>query len=86
MKLKDLTSYLDSAIPLSFQEDYDNCGLQVGLQENVISSALLTLDVTEEVVQEALDQKCDIIISHHPLIFQWFETHYRKIIYRKNYF
>jgi dinuclear metal center YbgI/SA1388 family protein len=69
MKLKDLTAYLDSAVPLSFQEDYDNCGLQVGSPEREISSALLTLDVTEEIVEEAHNKKCDIIISHHPLIF-----------------
>ncbi len=69
MKLKDLTSYLDSAVPISFQEDYDNCGLQVGSPEKEISAAMLTLDVTEEVIGEALNQKCDIIISHHPLIF-----------------
>jgi len=53
MKLKDLTSFLDSAIPLSFQEGYDNAGLQVGLPDNEINSALITLDVTEEVVDEA---------------------------------
>jgi len=70
MKLVDLTSYLDSAIPLSFQEDYDNSGLQVGLPDKNISSALLTLDVTEEVLDEAIAEGCDVIISHHPVIFQ----------------
>ena len=70
MKLKELTSFLDSAIPLSFQEGYDNAGLQVGLPEKNIISALITLDVTEEVVEEALNTGCDVIISHHPLIFK----------------
>jgi dinuclear metal center YbgI/SA1388 family protein len=69
MKLKDLCSYLDSAIPLSFQEEYDNSGLQVGLPEREISSALVTLDVTEEVMDEAVAGKIDVVISHHPLIF-----------------
>jgi dinuclear metal center YbgI/SA1388 family protein len=69
MKLKDLCSYLDSAIPLSFQESYDNSGLQIGLPEREISSAILTLDITEEVIDEAISGKCDIIISHHPLLF-----------------
>jgi dinuclear metal center YbgI/SA1388 family protein len=69
MKLKDLISYLDSAIPLSFQEDYDNSGLQIGSPDSDISSALLTLDITEDVVNEALEKKCNVIISHHPLIF-----------------
>jgi dinuclear metal center YbgI/SA1388 family protein len=69
MKLKDLCSFLDSAIPLSFQEGYDNAGLQVGLPDKEISSVLITLDVTEEVLDEAGYAGCDVIISHHPLIF-----------------
>jgi dinuclear metal center YbgI/SA1388 family protein len=69
MRLKDLCNFLDSAIPLSFQEGYDNAGLQVGLPEKEINSALITLDVTEEVLDEAGHAGCDVIISHHPLIF-----------------
>ena len=69
MKLKDLCSFLDSGVPLSFQEGYDNSGLQVGLPEREISSALVTLDVTEEVMNEAVAGKIDVVISHHPLIF-----------------
>ena len=69
MKLKDLCSYFDLAVPLSLQEGYDNSGLQVGLPDNEISSAIITLDVTEEIIDEAVSEKCDIIISHHPLIF-----------------
>jgi len=69
MKLKDLSSYLDTVVPLSFQESYDNSGLQVGFADWKISSALLTVDVTEEIIDEALSNKCDIVISHHPLIF-----------------
>jgi len=69
MRLKELCAYLDSAVPLSFQESYDNSGLQLGLPEMNITSALITLDVTEEVVDEAVSQKCNLIISHHPLIF-----------------
>ena len=70
MKLKELTGFLDSVIPLSFQEDYDNSGLQYGLPEMEISSALLTLDITEEIVSEASCTGCDLIISHHPVIFR----------------
>lgn len=69
MKLKEICSYLDSEVPLSFQESYDNSGLQVGLPGDEISSALLTIDVTEDVVDEAIKNKCDLIISHHPVIF-----------------
>jgi dinuclear metal center YbgI/SA1388 family protein len=69
MKLKELSSFLDSAIPVSFQENYDNSGLQLGDPEIEISSGLLAVDVTEEVVNEAVSVGCDLIISHHPLIF-----------------
>ncbi|MDQ1333031.1 MAG: hypothetical protein QG576_1066 [Bacteroidota bacterium] len=69
MKLKDLCSFLDSAVPLTFQESYDNSGLQVGLPEKEINSALITLDVTEDILDEAGFTGCDVIISHHPLIF-----------------
>ena len=69
MKLSELCSYLDSAVPLSFQEGYDNSGLQVGQPEKEISSALVALDITESVIDEAIQKGCDIIVSHHPLIF-----------------
>ena len=69
MKLSDLCNYLDSEIPLSFQEGYDNSGLQVGQSGQEVTSALIALDVTEAVIDEAFQKGCDIIISHHPLIF-----------------
>lgn len=69
MKLKELCSFLDSAVPLSYQEKYDNSGLQVGLPENDVKAALLALDITAEVIEEAIECSCDVIISHHPLIF-----------------
>ncbi|HUU99545.1 MAG TPA: Nif3-like dinuclear metal center hexameric protein [Bacteroidales bacterium] len=69
MKLNDLCSYLDSVVPLSFQESYDNSGLQVGLPEKEISSALISLDITENVLDEAISLGCDLIVTHHPLIF-----------------
>jgi dinuclear metal center YbgI/SA1388 family protein len=69
MKLKDFCSYLDSAIPLALQESYDNSGLQIGLPQKEITSAMICLDITEEVISEAIASKCDLIISHHPLIF-----------------
>jgi dinuclear metal center YbgI/SA1388 family protein len=69
MKLKDICSYLDNVIPISFQESYDNSGLQVGNPENKINSALISFDVTEEVMDEAITKNCSLIITHHPLIF-----------------
>lgn len=60
---------LEEFAPLSLQESWDNAGLIVGSPLNNVTKALLTLDVTEEVVEEAIACGADIIISHHPLIF-----------------
>ena len=69
MNIKEVLSALDSFAPLPLQEDYDNAGLQIGLTEAEVSGALLCLDVTEATVDEALNRGCNLIISHHPLIF-----------------
>lgn len=69
MKIKELVSHLEAIAPLALQESYDNSGLQIGNADSDISSALICVDCTEEVVQEAIDNKCGLIISHHPLIF-----------------
>jgi dinuclear metal center YbgI/SA1388 family protein len=69
MLLSHLTSFLESWAPISLQESYDNCGLLVGAKNQEISKALICLDVTEEVVQEAINHKCELIIAHHPVIF-----------------
>ncbi|MGB8490282.1 MAG: Nif3-like dinuclear metal center hexameric protein [Bacteroidales bacterium] len=70
MRLKDICSYLDTAIPISFQEDYDNSGLQTGYPEKEITKGLLAVDVTEQIVDEAIAESADIIISHHPVVFR----------------
>lgn len=69
VKVKEVLSALERFAPLPLQEDYDNAGLQVGLQEAEVSGALLCLDVTEAVVEEAVSRGCNLIVSHHPLIF-----------------
>ncbi len=69
MKLSELSSFLDSLLPLSFQEEWDNSGLQTGDPGMEISSALVALDVTEAVVEEAVRTGSNLILSHHPLIF-----------------
>lgn len=69
MKVKELSNYLESLAPLSYQESYDNCGLLVGSDQMEITKALVTLDCTEEVVREAMAQNCNLIIAHHPVIF-----------------
>jgi len=70
MKLSQLTSYLESFAPLAYQEDYDNAGLIVGSPEQEISQALISLDCTEAVVDEAIATGCQVIISHHPIVFR----------------
>src|ERR1700733_377547 len=70
MKLSLLTNYLESLAPLAYQEDYDNSGLIVGNPEQEISQALISLDCTEAVVDEAIATGCQVIISHHPLVFK----------------
>ena len=69
MKIKEITNYLESLAPLSSQESYDNAGLLVGNHNYEVSSVLISLDCTEEIVQEAIDKNCQLIISHHPIVF-----------------
>jgi len=70
MKLAELTSYLESIAPLAYQEDYDNSGLIVGKPDMEISQALVSLDCTEAVVDEAIAKGCQVIVSHHPIVFK----------------
>lgn len=67
--IKSVTNYLESIAPISLQEPYDNSGLIVGNAENKILGVLISLDCTEEVVDEAINKKVNLIISHHPIVF-----------------
>lgn len=69
MQIKDILSEIEKVAPLPLQEDYDNCGIQCGNAQNELKGILLTLDVTESVLQEALENNCNLILAHHPLIF-----------------
>ena len=69
MKVKEVKEALERFAPLPLQEEYDNAGLQTGLLEAEVSGALLCLDVTEQIVDEAIKKGCNLIVSHHPLIF-----------------
>ena len=70
MKIKEVLSALERFAPLPLQEDWDNAGLQIGLTEAEASGALLCLDVNEDIVDEAIAKGCNIIVSHHPLLFR----------------
>ena len=70
VKIKEVVNALERFAPLPLQEDFDNAGLQVGLTETEVSGALLCLDVTEKVLDEAIALGCNLVVSHHPLVFR----------------
>lgn len=70
MILQDIIHIIESVAPLSYQEDWDNSGLQVGDRNAKVEAALLAVDVTESIVSEAVAKHCDLIVSHHPLLFR----------------
>ncbi len=70
MKIKELISLLENEYPLSSQADFDNCGLLVGDQHNEITSVLISLDCTEDIIDEAIQLGANVIVSHHPIVFK----------------
>lgn len=70
MKISELIKYLEEVAPLAYQEPYDNSGLIVGHPNDEISKAMISLDCTEEVIDDAIRKGCNIIISHHPIVFK----------------
>ena len=70
MKIREVLNALERFAPLPLQESWDNAGLQIGLTETEVSGALLCLDVTEAVIDEALRRGCNLVVSHHPLLFR----------------
>src|ERR1700676_897263 len=70
MKIGDIIQQLESIAAPEYQEDYDNCGLIAGDTTKDCTGILLSLDCTENLVREALEKKCNLIGSHHPLIFR----------------
>lgn len=70
MRLSILIAHLEAFAPLNYQEDYDNSGLLVGQPEMEVHGALVALDCTEAIVDEAIAQNCNLIITHHPIVFK----------------
>ena len=70
MILRELTDYIESLAPLCYQESYDNSGLLIGSPSDDVNCALISLDVTEAVIDEAISKGVNLIIAHHPLIFR----------------
>lgn len=70
IKIKDVTAYLESQAPRSYEESYDNTGLLTGDPFTDVTGILVTLDCTEAVVEEAIRLNCNLIITHHPIVFK----------------
>ncbi len=69
-KVKEIATALEMFAPLPLQDGFDNAGLQIGLTEAEVTGVLLCLDVTEQVIEEAVASGLNLIVSHHPLIFK----------------
>ena len=70
MIIQHITDFLEHRFPLSLQESYDNCGLTYGHKKTALKGVLISLDVTEKIVEEAISKNCNLIISHHPVVFK----------------
>ncbi|WP_205500909.1 Nif3-like dinuclear metal center hexameric protein [Rufibacter psychrotolerans] len=69
-KIKEVVQVLEQYAPPAYQESYDNALLQVGDPNAIVTKVLVTLDCTLDVVQEAIDRGCNLIVAHHPVIFK----------------
>ena len=74
MRIKEILQAIEQLAPLPLQDDFDNSGLQVGDQGKEATGVLLAIDVTENVVEEAIALGCNLIISHHPIAFRPFKS------------
>ena len=70
VKVKEIADVIEEFAPKALQESYDNAGLQVGDPEAMVSAVLLSLDVNEDILKEAQKRECNLIVTHHPLIFK----------------
>lgn len=69
-KIKDITALIEELSPLEYAEGFDNVGLLVGNSENEVKGILVTLDCLEATVEEAIVNKCNLIVAFHPIIFK----------------
>jgi len=68
--IKDVTGKLEQLAPRIYQEDYDNSGLITGNPGTAVTGILVTLDCTEAVIEEAIQQNCNLVVAHHPILFK----------------
>lgn len=79
MRLSVLIKHLEEFAPLNYQEDYDNSGLVIGELELEVVAALVALDCTEAIVDEAIAHGCNLIITHHPIVFKGLKNHRQNV-------
>ena len=70
MKVKDITAAIEAFAPLNIQEGWDNSGLCIGAPEDEVHGVLVGFDCTAELIDEAIAAGCDMVVTHHPLIFK----------------
>jgi dinuclear metal center YbgI/SA1388 family protein len=70
MQIQDIIRCVEERAPLTYQESYDNAGLITGDPGWEVTGVLTTLDATEEVVKEAMEKKCNLVLAHHPILFR----------------
>lgn len=68
-KVREVVRFLDEKAPFSYQMDYDNAGFLLGKENSEVSCVLVALDLTQEVLEEAIEKQVDLIVTHHPLIW-----------------
>ena len=87
MRLKEITNILEKWCPLNSAEEFDNVGLLIGNSDEIIKKAIITIDTTEKVIDEAIRNNCNLVITFHPLIFNCLknitqQTYVEKIVFK----
>ncbi len=70
LTVKDIAAFMEEWAPVSYAEDYDNVGLLVGHEDQKVKSVMVSVDASEDVMEQALEKKVDLLLTHHPLIFR----------------
>jgi putative NIF3 family GTP cyclohydrolase 1 type 2 len=70
MKLYEIINKLEESFPISLEEKWDNSGLLIGDRNSEISAIQISLDITDSVIDKAIENGCELIITHHPIIFE----------------
>jgi dinuclear metal center YbgI/SA1388 family protein len=69
LRVKDIADFIEKDSPLYIAEEWDNVGLMVGDYNSLVGGVLFCMDITEEIIEEAIEYNCQMIVTHHPFIF-----------------